>query len=96
MVLNDPTPESVDADMDVHAEQSDELLAGLEDRPRRIDPKFFYDERGSELFSQICELEEYYPTRTEIGIFRDQSADIARGYNEVVAKLTVNEASAAT
>jgi dimethylhistidine N-methyltransferase len=61
-----------------HADQRDELLAGLESRPRAINPKFFYDERGSELFARICELQEYYPTRTEIDIFQGCSAAIAR------------------
>ena len=77
MALNNVRQAFDNTDMDVHGSQRDELLEGLEVRPRKIDPKFFYDERGSELFSLICELEEYYPTRTEIGIFRDQSADIA-------------------
>jgi dimethylhistidine N-methyltransferase len=63
---------------DVHSEQREELLAGLLSRPRSINPKFLYDERGSELFSRICELEEYYPTRTEVEILDRQSADIAR------------------
>ncbi len=62
---------------DVHAAQREELLAGLLTPPRFINPKFFYDERGSELFARICELEEYYPTRTEISIFSRESAAIA-------------------
>lgn len=62
---------------DVHGAQREELLAGLLEPPRYINPKFFYDERGSELFEKICELEEYYPTRTEIGIFKQSSAAIA-------------------
>ena len=45
-----------------------EVRAGLEARPRIIPPKFFYDERGSELFEEITRLPEYYPTRTERGI----------------------------
>jgi dimethylhistidine N-methyltransferase len=62
---------------DVHATQREELLAGLLEPPRSINPKFFYDERGSELFAEICELEEYYPTRTEIAILEQQAAAIA-------------------
>jgi len=38
---------------------------GLLRSPRETDPKYFYDDRGSELFELICELPEYYPTRTE-------------------------------
>lgn len=45
-----------------------DLLAGLTRRPRRIAPKYFYDAAGSALFERICELPEYYPTRTELGL----------------------------
>ena len=45
-----------------------EIRDGMESRPRIIPPKFFYDERGSELFEQITQLPEYYPTRTERGL----------------------------
>jgi dimethylhistidine N-methyltransferase len=55
-----------------------ELAAGLESRPRAIAPKFLYDARGSELFERICELPEYYLTRTEISILKACGRDIAR------------------
>ena len=55
-----------------------ELVAGLESRPRAIAPKFLYDARGSELFERICELPEYYLTRTEIAILKACGRDIAR------------------
>ncbi len=42
-----------------------DVRAGLLQRPRRIPSKHFYDARGSELFDAICDLPEYYPTRTE-------------------------------
>ncbi|MGE3174931.1 MAG: L-histidine N(alpha)-methyltransferase [Planctomycetota bacterium] len=45
-----------------------EVLAGLARREKRLSCKFFYDRVGSELFERICELPEYYPTRTELGI----------------------------
>ena len=54
-----------------------DMLAALSTRPRSISPKYFYDERGSELFDRICELPEYYPTRTETGIFTANARDIA-------------------
>jgi len=54
-----------------------ELIAGLELRPRAISPKFLYDESGSELFEKICELPEYYLTRTEISILKACGPDIA-------------------
>lgn len=54
-----------------------EILAGLTATPMFISPKFFYDVRGSELFDQICELPEYYPTRTELGIMREHIGEMA-------------------
>jgi len=47
------------------------VTEGLSKVQKTLPPKLFYDERGSELFDQICELEEYYPTRTELAILRD-------------------------
>jgi dimethylhistidine N-methyltransferase len=55
----------------------DELHAGLAAREAWISPKFLYDELGSKLFEAICELPEYYPTRTEAGIFERFGAEIA-------------------
>ncbi len=55
-----------------------EVLAGLRESPKRIASKFLYDARGSELFDQICELPEYYPTRTETQILEARGDDIAR------------------
>ncbi|MDZ7662899.1 L-histidine N(alpha)-methyltransferase [Thiohalophilus sp.] len=54
-----------------------EVLSGLQHQPRQIPPKFFYDERGSELFDAICRTEEYYPTRTEQQLLRTHAAEIA-------------------
>ncbi|TDY02765.1 L-histidine N(alpha)-methyltransferase [Thiohalophilus thiocyanatoxydans] len=54
-----------------------EVLSGLQQRPRCISPKFFYDERGSELFDAICRTEEYYPTRTEQQLLQTHAAEIA-------------------
>jgi L-histidine Nalpha-methyltransferase len=53
------------------------VLAGLRQRPKRISPVWFYDERGSQLFDRICELPEYYPTRTERAIFDAHAPAIA-------------------
>jgi dimethylhistidine N-methyltransferase len=54
-----------------------EAIAGLRGDPKTLPCKLFYDKRGSELFDAICELPEYYPTRTEIGIVRDNLEAIA-------------------
>jgi dimethylhistidine N-methyltransferase len=56
----------------------EEVLQGLASRPRRIAPKFFYDERGSRLFDAICGLPEYYLTRTEMGILESAASEVAR------------------
>ena len=44
---------------------------GLGQTPRSLSPKYFYDERGCDLFEQITRLPEYYQTRTELAILRD-------------------------
>jgi dimethylhistidine N-methyltransferase len=54
------------------------LQAALTQLPRRISPKWFYDAEGSRLFDAICELPEYYPTRTELGLLDRNATDIAR------------------
>ncbi|MEX0774309.1 MAG: L-histidine N(alpha)-methyltransferase [Phycisphaeraceae bacterium] len=46
------------------------LMQGLTAKPKTLPCALFYDKVGSRLFEQICELDEYYPTRTEIGIYR--------------------------
>ncbi|HYP84994.1 L-histidine N(alpha)-methyltransferase [Variovorax sp.] len=55
-----------------------ELLQGLTARPRSLSPKFFYDAAGSQLFDAICELPEYYPTRTELAILATHAGEIAQ------------------
>lgn len=54
-----------------------EVLAGLSATPKRLHPKFFYDEAGSKLFEAITRLPEYYLTRTELGIFDAHLHDLA-------------------
>jgi dimethylhistidine N-methyltransferase len=55
-----------------------EVIAGLS-RPRKeLSPKYFYDERGSALFEAICELPEYYPTRTEMAMMQTHAEEMAR------------------
>src|SRR6266568_1921474 len=56
-----------------------EVVAGLSSKPRSLPCKYFYDERGAALFQKICELPEYYITRTEIDILDRNRADIASG-----------------
>src|SRR5260370_9070727 len=53
-----------------------DVLAGLTRSPKRLPPKWFYDDRGSELFEQITRLPEYYPTRAERAILRTRAGEI--------------------
>ncbi|MES2975432.1 MAG: L-histidine N(alpha)-methyltransferase [Pseudomonadota bacterium] len=71
VVRNDPAD-------DAHGEFARDMLQALGQHPRQISPKYFYDAQGSALFDRICELPEYYPTRTEIGILQDNAAAIAQ------------------
>lgn len=54
----------------------DDVVHGLSQPQKTLPSQYFYDKTGSELFEQITELEEYYPTRTEISILRDHVEDI--------------------
>jgi len=54
-----------------------DMMRALASRPRSISPKYFYDAKGSRLFDRICELPEYYPTRTELRILADNARAIA-------------------
>lgn len=58
-----------------------EILTGLAKVQKQLPSKLFYDERGSRLFDEICELEEYYPTRTELKIMQDNIDEIASLFN---------------
>lgn len=55
----------------------EDVIQGLLKTPKRLPPKYFYDDRGSELFEQICDLPEYYPTRTEAWILNEYAHEIA-------------------
>lgn len=59
------------------AEFRADVLSGLARRQKEIPCKWLYDARGSRLFEQICELDEYYPTRTELSIMEAHAAGMA-------------------
>jgi L-histidine N-alpha-methyltransferase len=63
-----------------------DVRSGLTGSFKELPPKHFYDSRGSELFEQICELPEYYPTRTELAILTAQADRIVEqtGAGELV------------
>ncbi len=56
----------------------EETIAGLKSKPPQLHCKYFYDAEGARLFEQICELPEYYPTRTEIGILERYLPEMAK------------------
>lgn len=60
----------------VHDFRTD-VLAGLGGSPKSLPCKYFYDATGTELFDRICDLDEYYPTRTEIGILNEHAREMA-------------------
>jgi dimethylhistidine N-methyltransferase len=55
-----------------------DVIEGLTARPKRLSPKYFYDETGSRLFEEITALPEYYPTRCELAILRAHADEMAR------------------
>jgi len=55
----------------------EDVLEGLTATRKWLSPKYFYDRQGSALFDEICELPEYYPTRTEMGIMQEFGPAIA-------------------
>ncbi len=65
----------------IHAE----VLRGLLGNPKTLSPKLFYDRAGARLFEAICELPEYYLTRTELAILRDHAHEIAARCGEHTA-----------
>jgi len=61
-----------------HEEMKREILRGMTASQKYIPSKYFYDERGSRLFEEICQLPEYYPTRTEMDILQRHAEEIIK------------------
>ncbi|MBD3880681.1 L-histidine N(alpha)-methyltransferase [Phormidium tenue FACHB-886] len=77
VTLNNPSNVKL---YDLHPPLKDmraEVLHGLSRSQKGMPPKLLYDKRGAELFDAICELDEYYLTRTEITILQTYAAEIA-------------------
>ena len=70
----------IDSHLDGTHERSlaDDVLDGLTRPFKELPPKHFYDARGAELFDQICDLPEYYPTRVERAILEERAEELAR------------------
>lgn len=58
----------------------DDVLEGLSRPQKTISPKYFYDQRGSEIFEEITQIEDYYPTRTEASIFEVAFPELAEQF----------------
>ena len=70
-----------------------DVLLGLRKRHKTLPCKYFYDAKGSKLFDAICELPEYYPTRTELGILREHAGAMARQLGPKVALIELGSGS---
>ncbi len=62
---------------DIRSTLAEDVLDGLTRPCKELSPKYLYDARGAELFEQICELPEYYPTRAERAILQARAGAIA-------------------
>jgi L-histidine N-alpha-methyltransferase len=71
-----------------------DVRAGLTSPFKELSPRYFYDERGSELFEQITELEEYYPTRCEREILQGQAEQICEAANRPASLIELGSGSA--
>jgi len=54
----------------------EDVVEGLSQPQKALPSKYFYDQRGSKLFEEICELDEYYPTRTELAIMKEYAGEM--------------------
>jgi L-histidine N-alpha-methyltransferase len=71
-----------------------DVRAGLTSPFKELSPRYFYDERGSELFEDITELEEYYPTRCERQILQERSGEICEAANRPASLIELGSGSA--
>ena len=85
----------VHLDADTTATMARDVRAGLSAWPKELAPKWFYDERGSQLFERITELEEYYPTRAERGILTSRAAEIVAAAGSPRTLIELGSGSAA-
>jgi len=70
---------TIDRLLDIKAIEKDDIqdiISGLQNTPKSIPARYFYDQLGSQLFEQICDLPEYYPTRSEASILQQYAPEI--------------------
>ena len=65
-------------DNNIAEDDGKDIIEGLTQECKTISPRYFYDHEGSQLFEKICELPEYYPTRTEASILKKSGQEIAK------------------
>jgi L-histidine Nalpha-methyltransferase len=85
----------VHLDADTAATMARDVRDGLLSEPKELAPKYFYDERGSQLFERITELDEYYPTRAERSILAARAAEIIAAAGEPRSLVELGSGSAA-
>jgi L-histidine N-alpha-methyltransferase len=90
-----PIEIEVHLDEDGAAAMAADVLAGLSATPKELPPKYFYDERGSQLFERITELDEYYPTRAERSILAARAARIVAAAGSPAMLVELGSGSAA-
>ena len=76
MSLIDLTTKTFESKQDPTEQFGLDVLMGLSSKPKSLPPKYFYDDLGSRYFQEICETEEYYPTKCEAEIFETKKQDI--------------------
>ena len=72
----------VDRTTGAAGDERGQVIAALLESPARIAPRYFYDELGCALYGAICRLPEYYPTRTEVALFREHRSEIAQALGQ--------------
>ncbi len=71
-----------------------DVLQGLSSTPKHLSSRYFYDDEGSRLFMEIMKLPEYYPTRAELKIFKEQTEAIYQAFTEGVESIDLIELGA--
>jgi L-histidine Nalpha-methyltransferase len=76
--MNAPVPNiKIAENFNVQRQMMQEVIEGLSQKQKTLPCKYFYDKKGSELFEKICDLEEYYVTRTEIKLLEQVKYKLA-------------------
>ena len=73
---------------------AEDVLRGLSSSPKHLSSRYFYDDEGSRLFMEIMKLPEYYPTRAELKIFQEQTAEIYSSFTDGADSISLIELGA--